>query len=58
MKRRGLWYAPPSYLGLLGERRWEEGGVAQAWASWLVIQALYYARVPPPKLAALYRHIR
>lgn len=46
---------PPVYAS---PRRWEEGGVAQAWASWLVIQTLYYARVPPPKLAALYRHIR
>lgn len=39
-------------------RRWESGGVLRTWASWLVIQALYFARVPPDKLAALYRHIR
>ena len=39
-------------------RRWEQGGIAQAWASWLVIQSLYFARVPPSRLATLYRHIR
>jgi rSAM/selenodomain-associated transferase 2 len=39
-------------------RRWEQGGVVQAWASWLVIQALYFARVDPHRLARLYRHIR
>ena len=39
-------------------RRWESGGVLRTWASWLVIQALYFARVSPDKLALLYRHIR
>ena len=39
-------------------RRWEHGGLAQAWASWLVIQSLYFAHVPPARLATLYRHIR
>ena len=39
-------------------RRWEEGGIAQAWASWLVIQTLYFAGVPPTRLAWLYRQIR
>ncbi len=39
-------------------RRWEEGGVAQAWASWLVIQGLYFGGVHPEPLARLYRHIR
>jgi rSAM/selenodomain-associated transferase 2 len=39
-------------------RRWEHGGIAQAWASWLVIQSLYFAHVPPTRLARLYRHIR
>ena len=39
-------------------RRWEHGGIAQAWAAWLVIQSLYFLRVPPAKLAPLYRQIR
>ena len=39
-------------------RRWEQGGIAQAWASWIVIQSLYFAHVPPARLATLYRHIR
>lgn len=39
-------------------RRWERGGIAQAWAAWLVIQGLYFAGVSPHRLAALYRHIR
>ncbi len=39
-------------------RRWQEGGVARTWASWLTIQALYFANVSPHRLATLYRHIR
>ncbi len=39
-------------------RRWEHGGISQAWASWVVIQSLYWAGVSPRRLAALYRHIR
>ena len=39
-------------------RRWERGGIAQAWASWLVIQSLWCARVPPARLAVLYRRVR
>jgi rSAM/selenodomain-associated transferase 2 len=39
-------------------RRWVEGGLARTWASWLVIQTLYFYRVPPATLARLYRHIR
>lgn len=39
-------------------RRWEQGGIAQAWASWIVIQSLYEFGVPPARLGALYRHIR
>ena len=39
-------------------RRWEQGGLARTWASWLVIQGLWFARVPPNRLAGLYRHIR
>lgn len=39
-------------------RRWERQGAAQAWASWLVIQGLYFLRLPPARLAILYRHIR
>jgi rSAM/selenodomain-associated transferase 2 len=39
-------------------RRWEQGGIPQAWASWLVIQSLYWCGVSPWRLATLYRHIR
>lgn len=39
-------------------RRWERDGIPQAWASWLVIQSLYWAGVSPRRLGALYRHIR
>ena len=39
-------------------RRWEQAGVGQAWASWLVIQGLYFMHVPPVKLGRLYRQIR
>ncbi|MEE8338364.1 MAG: TIGR04283 family arsenosugar biosynthesis glycosyltransferase [Dehalococcoidia bacterium] len=39
-------------------RRWEQAGIAQAWASWLVIQSLYWCGVSPWRLATLYRHIR
>jgi hypothetical protein len=39
-------------------RRWERGGIAQAWASWIVIQTLYFLHVPPSQLARLYREIR
>lgn len=39
-------------------RRWEQGGMPQAWASWLVIQSLYWLGVPPRRLGTLYRHIR
>ena len=39
-------------------RRWERGGIAQAWASWLVIPSLYWCGVSPWRLATLYRHIR
>jgi len=39
-------------------RRWEQGGVARTWASWLAIQGLYFAQVDPHRLARLYRHIR
>ncbi|PZC49559.1 MAG: hypothetical protein DK306_000575 [Chloroflexi bacterium] len=39
-------------------RRWEQGGVAAAWASWLVIQAAYFLRVSPHRLARLYKQIR
>ena len=39
-------------------RRWERGGVARTWASWVVIQVGYWLGVPPQRLARLYRHIR
>ena len=39
-------------------RRWQQGGIAQVWASWLVIQSLYFLRISPQRLALLYRQIR
>ena len=39
-------------------RRWERGGLARTWASWVVIQVGYWAGVSPWRLARLYRHIR
>lgn len=39
-------------------RRWQQGGLARTWASWVVIQTLYFYNVPPERLARLYRHIR
>ena len=39
-------------------RRWERGGLARTWASWIVIQLGYCAGVSPHRLARLYRHIR
>ena len=39
-------------------RRWEQGGLLRTWASWVVIQTLYFANVSPWRLARLYRHIR
>jgi len=39
-------------------RRWERGGLASTWASWFVVQGLYWAHVPPARLATLYRHVR
>lgn len=39
-------------------RRWEQGGLARTWASWIVIQTLYFANVSPWRLARLYQHIR
>ena len=43
---------------LASPRRWEQAGVGQAWASWLVIQGLYFMHVPPATLGRLYRQIR
>ena len=57
LRRRGhMAYLPGPVRA--SARRWEHGGIAQAWASWLVIQSLYFAHVPPARLARLYRHIR
>ena len=42
----------------VSDRRWRNGGLLAAMASWFFIQALYYAGVPPKHLARLYRHIR
>jgi len=39
-------------------RRWERGGLLRTWASWVVIQTLYFGNVSPQRLARLYRHIR
>ena len=57
LRRRGrlAYVAAPIYSS---PRRWERGGVAQAWGSWLVIQSLYFLRVPPTILGQLYRQIR
>jgi len=59
---RRLWKAGP--LALLAEpiwisdRRWRHGGMLRTLASWVLIQGLYYARVPPQRLARFYPHIR
>ena len=57
LHRRGrmAYLAPPVSAS---PRRWEQGGIAQAWASWLVIQGGYFLHVPPGRLARLYRQIR
>ncbi len=39
-------------------RRWQQAGLARTWASWVVIQTLYFYNVSPHRLARLYRHIR
>lgn len=39
-------------------RRWQQGGLLRTWASWVVIQTLYFYNVSPARLARLYRHIR
>ena len=57
LRRRGRLVALPQRVQA-SPRRWEHGGIAQAWAAWLVIQSLYFLRVPPAKLAPLYRQIR
>ena len=55
--RRGrMVYLPGSVYA--SPRRWEQGGIAQAWASWLVIQSLYFLHLPPHWLSGLYRQIR
>ncbi len=43
---------------LASSRRWRRAGVVRTVCSWLVIQALYSAGVPPARLAPLYRRIR
>ena len=42
----------------VSDRRWRNDGLLRTMASWLFIQGLYYAGVPPRHLARLYRHIR
>ena len=39
-------------------RRWRNGGFWSTVSSWFWIQSLYYAGVPPHRLARLYRHVR
>lgn len=39
-------------------RRWLQGGLVRTWASWIVIQTLYFYNVSPGRLARLYRQIR
>lgn len=57
LHRRGrmAYLAPPVSAS---PRRWQRGGIAQAWAAWLVIQGGYFLHVPPERLARVYRHIR
>ena len=52
----GMAYLSPAVVA--SPRRWEQGGIAQAWAAWLVIQSGYFLHVPPAHLARLYQHIR
>ena len=42
----------------VSDRRWRNNGLVPTMASWVCIQALYFAGVPPKRLARLYRHIR
>jgi len=42
----------------VSDGRWRRDGLFRTMASWFLIQALYYAGVPPKQLARLYRHIR
>jgi rSAM/selenodomain-associated transferase 2 len=42
----------------ISDRRWRRSGVLRTLCSWAAIQTLYYARVPPERLARLYPHIR
>jgi rSAM/selenodomain-associated transferase 2 len=42
----------------VSDRRWRKTGLLPTLTSWFLIQALYYAGVPPKHLARLYRHIR
>ena len=51
---RMAYLAPPVSAS---PRRWQRGGIAQAWASWLVIQGGYFLHVPPARLARVYRQI-
>jgi rSAM/selenodomain-associated transferase 2 len=59
---RRLWKA--GRLALLAEpiwisdRRWRRGGMLRTLGSWVLIQSLYYARVPPQRLARFYPHVR
>lgn len=58
LHRRGRMTYIRGHAVHVSSRRWERGGRISAWASWFTIQALYELRVPPTRLAALYRHIR
>ena len=43
---------------LTSARRWRRAGVTRTLCCWTAIQALYWAGVPPARLAPLYRRIR
>jgi len=42
----------------VSDRRWRNSGLIRTMWSWFLIQSLYYAKVPPRRLARLYPHIR
>ncbi|HXG34081.1 MAG TPA: TIGR04283 family arsenosugar biosynthesis glycosyltransferase [Bryobacteraceae bacterium] len=39
-------------------RRWQNGGLLATFWSWVIIQGLYWAGVPPCRLAKLYKPVR
>lgn len=57
LRRRGQMVYLPGPVRA-SPRRWQQGGLLRTWASWVVIQTLYFYNVSPVRLARLYRHIR